>query len=317
MKHARLPRVSGSREKRRGDTSQSGHPLRRVPRLTAALVCLAFAHTASTAAAAAPSPAEMARQIDEHLARQWQTAGVEPAPVVGDGNFLRRVSLDLIGRIPAVAESRAFIADTDPDKRRKIIERLHDSSAHRRHFATFWRRTWIPQADTPQFSRLSEDFELWVADRLRDGASYQDLARELLTATVAVSNDRFSRTSVAPPQGFLAANEFKAENLASSTTRAFLGINLTCAQCHDHPFARWTRDQFWQTAAFFARPELAGEVQTVRLSLTIPETEREVSAALLDGTSFDLPESLEDDSGRQLLADWVTAPRIPTLPATP
>ncbi len=84
------------------------------------------------------------------------------------------------------------------------------------------------------------------------------MVRELLTVPVNAASSVSSVRTGVTPAAFFAANENKPDNLAASTTRAFLGVNLDCAQCHDHPFARWTRDQFWQTAAFFAPPRGQG-----------------------------------------------------------
>jgi hypothetical protein len=135
----------------------------------------------------------------------------------------------------------------------------------------------------------------WLAARLQARVPYDQLVRDLLIAAGPT------------PRTFLTANEGKPENLAAGTARAFLGINLDCAQCHNHPFARWTRDQFWQTAAFFARPLPAREGMPVRLEVKIPGTERVLGPKLLSGAPVAWPEAPDDQAGRRLLAAWVTA----------
>jgi hypothetical protein len=107
------------------------------------------------------------------------------------------------------------------------------------------------------------------------------------------------------PRGFLAASQYKPENLAANTTRAFIGLNLDCAQCHNHPFSRWTRDQFWQTAAFFATPLAPTDSQLVRLEIAIPDTARSVTPLLLDDRTPTWPKFLESDTGRRVLAEWI------------
>jgi hypothetical protein len=256
----------------------------------------------------APDPAQLASLIDARLATEWKNAGVRPAPVVDDATFLRRASLDLIGRISTVAETREFFADTSSDKRTKLVTRLIASGGHTRHMSTVWRRSWLPQADTVEFARLSDDFERWVTVRLQADTPYDRIVRELLTTPVASGIPAaVTRREVVTPIGFFAASENKPENLAANATRAFLGVNLDCAQCHDHPFARWTRDQFWQTAAFFAPPICDKAGKLVLAVLTIPNTKKSLAPMLMDGSPLAWPDSLAADTGRRLLATWVTA----------
>jgi hypothetical protein len=233
--------------------------------------------------------------VDQHLAARWSAEKVRPADPADDATFVRRTYLDLIGRVPTAAEAGAFLDDPAADKRVTLVGRLVASAGYARHWATLWRREWVPQADQPQ-STLAEEAEGWVAARLRDNTPYDRLVRDLLTAPRA-------RTSPAqPPATFLVANEYKPENLAASTTRAFLGVNLDCAQCHDHPFARWTRDQFWQTAAFFARPAAGGQPE-----LPVPNTTRLVGPRLIVGVQAEWPAAVTPDTGRVVLAGWVTS----------
>lgn len=254
-------------------------------------------------AAERPNPQELAARIDARIEAELAKVGVKPTSVVDDATFLRRATLDLTGRIPTAAEVREFLADRSPDKRSKLILRLINSGGHTRHMATFWRRSWVPQADTPQFARLTDDFEAWVAARLQDNTRYDRIVRELLTLPESASLKRGAIT----PIGFYTASEQKPENLAANATRSFLGVNLDCAQCHDHPFARWTRDQFWQTAAFFAAPQTSDKGKPVPPSLMIPNTKKMLGPELLDGTPVKWPEILASETGRTLLTNWLTA----------
>ena len=252
-----------------------------------------------------PAPEKLSAVIDARLTAGWAKAGERRAPLVDDAAFLRRASLDLIGRIPTAAEVREFLSESGQSagRRARLINRLVDSGGHTRHMATFWRRTWIPQADTAEFARLADDFEAWVALRMREDVSYDRVVRELLTLDEAAS----ARPGRLSPSGFFAASESKPENLAANATRALLGVNLDCAQCHNHPFARWTRDQFWQTAAFFASPDPARDGKSGPPRLTIPNTEKSLAPALLDGRSVKWPDSPSPGTGRRLLADWMAA----------
>lgn len=243
----------------------------------------------------AATPSELANQIDKRLAAKWAADKVTPSESADDAEFVRRVYLDLTGRIPTPAEARGFLNDKDADKRAKLADKLIDSALFARHMATVWRREWVPQSDTPQFSNLSDDFEAWLAGEFRRGTGVDAIARKLLTATGKSEKDA--------PTTFLTASEYKPENLAANTTRAFLGVNLDCAQCHDHPFARWTREQFWRTAAFFARPTGT----PARLEIALPNGKGRVSPKLLDDEKAEWPGEITDATGREVLAKWVTA----------
>ncbi len=248
----------------------------------------------------AAEPAALAATIDRHIERAWAAAKVKPALAADDAAYARRLYLDLVGRVSTVAEVRGFLADTAPDKRAKLAGRLLGTAAHARHWATVWRREWIPQADQPQ-ARLADEVDGWLAARLRDNVGYDRIVRDLLTASPAPVDAGPAAPPV--PATFLAAGEFRPENLAANTTRAFLGVNLDCAQCHDHPFARWTRDQFWETAAFFARPTAT---DPPRLEVRVADTKRTVGPRLLDGDAR-WPARIEKDTGRRVLAGWVAA----------
>lgn len=259
-----------------------------------------------------------AERIDRKLDERRRAAGVVAAPAIDERAFLRRVSLDLIGRIPTVEESRAYLADKSSDRDRKLIRRLLASPLYARHWAVLWRRRWIPEADAPQFEFLTDDVDDWLAAKLHRRTSYRAIVAELLNgpSTDAGGTSRIPGDD-AGARAFLVAGEDKPENLAAHATRAFLGINLDCAQCHDHPFARWTRDQFWQTAAFFARPAPAMEPAddpkpgAARFALTILETDRRVTAQFLGEPTVAWPATIDRDTGRRVLAEWITSEKNP------
>lgn len=240
-----------------------------------------------------PDPGLLARRIDKQLTTRWNADRIKPASLADDSTFIRRLFLDLIGRIPTVSEVCEFLEDKAPEKRRKWVSRLICSPAHATYWATFWRREWIPQVS------IADDFEGWLTPRLRDGVPYNQIVHDLLTVPNV-------QTQTGTPDTFFAASEYKPENLAANTTRAFLGINLDCAQCHDHPFARWSRNQFWETAAFFVRvpPRMSS---TNELELAIPNTRRVVKARLLTDPQPQWPQEIQGDTGRILLTNWVTA----------
>lgn len=278
--------------------------------MRSAFVLAALLLGAGSAARAAepPNAAALAERINKHLAAEWSVSGVKPEAAADDAMFVRRVYLDLVGRIPTVAEARTFLSDTSADKHEKLIDKLLGSGGHSRHAATFWRRIWIPQADTPRFARLADGFEEWLAAKASENTPYDALARELLVAPTRPGRMRGARQPAAGPaaQAFVTVSESKPENLAANAARAFLGVNLDCAQCHNHPFAKWTRAQFWETAAFFATPTTATEDKPSRLEIEIPGINKTVAAKFLTGAEK-VPEDRGAATGAALLAKWMTA----------
>jgi hypothetical protein len=264
--------------------------------------------------------AALAATIDRYFQQEWARAGVKPAPHTDDAEFLRRVSFDIGGRLPTVAETRAFLADKRPDKRRREIEKLLAGPGYVNHFTNTWRARWMAEASTTYFGRfLIPGFEAWLRRELRQNTPYDQLVRKILTTPIGQSNvfDYFNGNSQElTPAGFYQAKEGKPENLAASTARMFLGVRLECAQCHDAKFASWTREQFWGLAAFFngiQRQEQGDFVFPTRelndrREIMIPGSDKVIQASYLDGKQVAWKEKT---GARATLADWVTAPDNP------
>ena len=296
------------------------------------VVCLAM--TAGGLRAAEPvdlkkaerDPYALTARLDKHIEKQWEASKAVPAPLASDGEFVRRVYLDLAGRIPRNSEVRKFLDDKDPAKRRKLVEELLGDAKrddgkdfnpqYVTNFTNVWRAIMLPQGNNQQVQALAPQMEAWLRRRIRENVPYDQMVRELLTAPT--NFDRRGGNQIDPTvQAFYQANENKAENLGAAASRLFLGIKLECAQCHNHPFAKWTRDQFWEFAAFFAsvqppqpmrgqpRPQPGTPGKELR-ELTIPNTNppRTVSAKFLDGKE---PEWKDKTGTRSTLVEWMTA----------
>jgi hypothetical protein len=298
------------------------------PRLRLAAVVAAV--LAPTVAVAADPADDIATLIDRHLAADWAARGITPAALADDGEWVRRVYLDLIGRAPRASETREFLDDPSPtaEKRKALVEKLLSLPAHAQHFAAVTRAAWLPQTLTNfQFVNAGVQFENWLRVRFRENTPADEVVRRLLTIPFTVNNQnpqfRFVQGTAADPDsqtlvGFYQANEARAENLGSAVSRLFVGVKLECAQCHDHPFAPYTREQFWEFAAFFAElnqptaplPGFVGPVQpTVESNrLRIPNTEKTVVARFFDGSD---PNWGENRSPREHLARWLTRPENP------
>ena len=246
---------------------------------------------------------ELAGTIDRHIAARWSEENVVPAPAADDAEFLRRAYLHLTGKIPRVSEVRAFLDDPAPDKRRALVDRLLESPGYIVNFTSVFRSLMIPEAEAePQFLINVPAFEAWLRVQFADNVPYDEMVHELLT-TSGSGNDNFAGRNLGPvepnPAIFYRAKQNKVENVAANVSRLFLGVRLECAQCHDHPFAKWRRQDFWQFAAFFETP--AGKIN-------IPDTDQVVEATYLSGEKAVPPSGT---SVRNELATWLTSSENP------
>jgi hypothetical protein len=270
------------------------------------------------AARSARDARAMAATIDRLLAVKWASARLEPVGPADDAEFLRRVCLDLVGKIPTAAEAREFLDDPAAGKRARLVERLLDGPSYTARAVELYRQLLLPEADTEGQARFAAPaFEAWLRKKVSEEVGYDKLAREVLTARLGARNASPNNTRAEPsPAGFFIAKEGKPENLAAGASRVFLGVRLECAQCHNHPFAKWKREEFWGLAAFFAGVQKQGpddgfgairEVAN-RRELAIPGTDKIVKAAFLDGSPLVWKARAEP---REVLADWITAPANP------
>lgn len=282
------------------------------------------AASAPAAARERLDPAALAAKIDEVFSNDWQASQVNVTPPADDAEFLRRVYLDVAGKIPSVAEARAFLDDTRPDKRRRLIEDLVNRGSFAAHFANVWRDLLLPGANMNLETRgLAGPFETWLRVRFAANVPYDQLVAELITARLAApaQPNPLQRTLAAPsPGAFFQVNENKPENLAANTSRIFLGMQVQCAQCHDHPFSHWRRDEFWALAAFFGNlqasapdDDAAGAAVQVSvaggsLKIKVPETELVVEAKFLDGSP---PRLRAGEDPRLALSRWITGRENP------
>ncbi|WP_339728189.1 DUF1549 and DUF1553 domain-containing protein [uncultured Gimesia sp.] len=263
----------------------------------------------------------LSNQIDDLIEQAKKKEGVVSAPLATDAEFMRRVSLDLTGKIPPVAELRLFLTDQDPLKREKLINRLLSSPGFVVHFTNTWRDILLPEAATDLQTRGQiPEFDAWLRSQLQENVHYDELVRKIIDAPLgATTNRQVARNSQDPtPRAYYITKQLKPENLAAGTSRAFLGVRIECAQCHDHPFDDWKQHQFWQYAAFFSnidqRQQNAVNATDVREVLgkpqiKIPDTNRLVDATFLDGAQ---PEwDKEQMNPRTRLSDWVTSAQNP------
>ncbi|MBX3450063.1 MAG: DUF1549 domain-containing protein [Planctomycetaceae bacterium] len=193
---------------------------------------------------AGDSPRLTSEDLDRLIAQEM--AVDQPADLAADAQFLRRLSLDLVGRQPTPEELRQFLDSKAPDKRDAVIESLLSNPEFGTNWANYWSDTIAYRIPPPELTFLEYGpLKKWLAEKLNSGASWDAIVGEILSASGKVGEN--------PPATFVGYHEGHAARLASETARIFLSLQIGCAQCHDHPFDEWKREQFHELAAYFAR----------------------------------------------------------------
>ncbi|NCA10251.1 DUF1549 domain-containing protein [bacterium] len=190
-----------------------------------------------------PAVQAAAGRIDALLERHWQEHGVKPSQPLDDAGFARRVYLELAGRIPTHDELVAFLDAEDADKRADLVDRLLESPDYVSHFYNFWADILRLQ-ERPDKYLVLEPFLDYVKQSIRTNKPYDEWAHEMLTAD--------GRSWENPAVGFQLRDDGMPLPYVDNTVRVFLGTQIGCAQCHDHPFDHWKQREFYELAAFTA-----------------------------------------------------------------
>lgn len=288
--------------------------LRLLPRRIASFGCLLAAALCVCSASAddevARDRATMVGRIDQLIADRLAETEWKPAERSSDSEFVRRVYLDLTGVTPRVAEVRAFLADDDEDKREKLIDRLLASPAHATHLANTWRRIMLPGGMNLEQTNNVVGVQNWLRGRFVENLRYDNLVSELLVATEGDESG---------PALYYTSLDLAPEKLAASTARIFLGLQIECAECHDHPFDKWKQTDFWGYAAFFAqleRDESMRGNRALRIAdrdvgeVKLPNSETVVSPLYPGGQT---PGADELGTRRMKLAIWMASRDNPYL----
>ena len=263
-------------------------------------------------------PKVVARAIDQYINKFLTAAGLEASESCQDSLFLRRVCLDLVGRVPTAKEAVAFLDDKDPERRARLIDSLLARPEFGKQFGRTWRDWMCPpelpsngNAGTQPYAQARALGD-WIGKRLTDGASWAEIVREILTVKGEIKKN--------PQVIFYALVGEGGTTSADGTSRAvaslFMGVQLQCARCHDDPYRDWSQQEHWGLAAFFGRSQ--GDFTKIEVGKGASKTPGEISipgsafrnsgqairAAFLRGGRYEVAGA---DDLRPAFADWLTA----------
>ncbi|MEY4186449.1 MAG: hypothetical protein RIT02_1483 [Planctomycetota bacterium] len=248
-------------------------------------------------------------EIDRLVFARWKNLHLLPSELCSDEVFLRRAAIDLTGRLPQPEELRAFVADTSPDKRARMIDRLMESP----DFTELWVMRWAELLQIRTANGVSPKglllYDRWLRERVRAGVTIDRIVRELLPATGGTFENpatSYYQTETTP--------QLLAENVAQS----FLGTRIQCAQCHNHPFDRWTMDDYYGFASFFSQVgyKQAQDPREIMIfnaaagGLKHPVGDRDAVPTFLGAGVAVLPAGADY---REVLAAWLPSPANPAF----
>ncbi len=220
-----------------------------------------------------PDVAEMTKIIDEKIAEGWKDNKITPSHEVGDLEFLRRASLDVIGRVPTLEEIVAYEKDPPEKRRSLLIERLLDHADYARHWANVWSNWLLTRSGTFGRGTYHEQMDVWLEDQFAQNRTYDKIVHDLITAkgentkngavnfVLAHVGEEIRDAKLVKEEG-----RFEMVPLTSRIARTFLGIQIQCAQCHDHPFLTNSlkQERFWGMNAFLRQVDRKGTLAMAR-----------------------------------------------------
>lgn len=243
--------------------------------------------------------------IDDLVYAKLQKLAIEPSSAGSDEVFLRRVHLDLIGRLPTVEEARDFIESDEGDKREALVDRLLQRPEYADHWANYWADLLRPNPYRVGIKAVM-NYDNWIRQQFRSNVPYDEFVRQLITAKGSTWHNGAAT---------LYRDRRSPDEIATMTSQLFLGIRLECAKCHHHPFEQWSQDDFYQFAAFFAKvgrkgkglsPPISGGEEVVFTS-TKGEVKHPVSNETMQAKPLFGETAIDPDEPRQSLAQWMTS----------
>jgi hypothetical protein len=241
--------------------------------------------------------------IDQQVFANLKQIGIPPSPICDDSTFLRRVSLDIGGRLPTLEETKAFLADKSPDKRDRAVEALLNSPDYADYFANKWTALLKNQRAENADITANFAFHAWMRDNLLANTPYDQIVRQILASTGTIVSN--------PPVAWYKRVK-EPTTQVEDVAQLFLGVRMQCAQCHHHPFERWTQAEYYHMAAFFSQigrkpTAIAGE-DLIFHKRGLAQTEHRKTRVMLKPAGLGEPELdiAPDDDPRLALADWMS-----------
>ena len=247
--------------------------------------------------------------IDQEINKRLEAEKVKSAGLCSDEAFIRRASLDIIGVIPTADRVAKFLADKSPDKRAKLVDELLESPRFGNYLAEQWAIMMVPRESNNR-ALQQRPLEAWMAEHFNKGTPLNELVYELVTAKGEIDKN---------PAGIYFVANPTVDKITDNVTRVFLGVQLQCAQCHNHPFTDWKQTEYWAMAAFFMKTQVNGNPQQAAkkgIVLAVNETAKapKKKNALPESAKFVPAKFLQGDTPtiaglemRPTLGKWMTS----------
>ncbi|MDR3636629.1 MAG: DUF1549 domain-containing protein, partial [Isosphaeraceae bacterium] len=251
--------------------------------------------------------------VDAATLKQWKALGIVPSELCTDAEFIRRVSLDVLGTLPKPEEVKTFVADPDPKKREKLVDGLLERPEYASFFAVKWADVLRNKREgNAMYQRGTFSFYDWIRESLARNVPYDKFVRSILAAS--------GTPQTAPPVQWY--RRIRATDaFVDDTAQVFLGMRLQCAKCHHHPFEKWSQDDYYGFAAFFARVGRKPSTQAQRAgrddeviftartgAVSHPKTGQVMTPKGLGGDVVTVAATTDP---RQKLVDWMADPKNP------
>ncbi|MEK6235336.1 MAG: DUF1549 and DUF1553 domain-containing protein, partial [Planctomycetales bacterium] len=250
--------------------------------------------------------------IDEKVFAKLEVLGIPPSPRCDDATFLRRVSVDITGKLPTSEQSQQFLADQSADKRDKLIDRLLDSVDYADYFANKWSGVLRNKRRQPQHARGTFAFHSWIRESMHKNKPYDQFVREIVAASGEMTQNP-------PVVWYREVNTINQQ--VEDTAQLFLGLRIQCARCHHHPFERWSQNDYYGFSAFFAQVGRKNGVNGLNVKDDARIYHKRGSASAKNPRNGDTltPTGLASptleldprEDPRQALADWMADPKNP------
>lgn len=256
---------------------------------------------------------EPANFIDQLVVEKWKKLGLRPSPPCDDATFLRRVTLDLAGRLPTVEEARDYFAATDPQKRVAVVDRLLAGPDYPAYFAMKW-GSILRNSNLAGADKASYAFHNWIKEQIASNRPYDEFVRGI----VAAAGEWPDAPAI---NWFWQSRDDQLHQVTADTAQVFLGLRLQCAKCHHHPYERWSQDDYYGLAGFYTRlgrksfgePPPYFSASQVTIGERHPLTGQPIEPKYLDG---EVAKFLPEQDPRHGLVDWMARPENPFFART-